>query len=173
MKTTDPQDEIFPIVNEEDQVKGKITRKEAHNSPHIIHRAIQVLVFNKDGKLLIQKRSLTKDTAPGCWSESVGGHVCNGEEYLPVDVREIQEELGITVSPKNLQPLGKMITVEPWEKEMTMVYKLSLRETPPLHPSPEEVSEVKFVDINTLKSMIKTQEWTPCSLQVFDKFILK
>ena len=173
MKTTDPQDEVFPIVNEEDRVTGKITRKDAHKSPHIIHRAIAVLVFDKKRKLLVQKRSLTKDTAPGCWSDSVGGHVGYEEEYLPVAVREVQEELGITISPKNLQPLGKIVTVAPWEKEMTMVYKLSLKETPTLNPSIEEISEVKFVDIDSLKEMIKTQEWTPSSLQVFDKFVFE
>ena len=173
MKTTDPQDEIFPIVNEEDKVIWKISRKEAHKSPHIIHRASAVLVFDKKGKLLIQKRSLTKDTAPGCWGHSVGGHVGYGENYLAVAIRETQEELGIIIASKDLQPLGKLLTVAPWEKEMIKVYKLSLKENPMLHPNPEEVSEVKFVDTETLKEMIKTQKWTPSSIQVIDKFILK
>lgn len=73
VKTTDPLYEIFPIVNEKDLVVGKISRKEAHNDPNIIHRAAGVFVFNSKGKLLIQKRSETKDTFPGCWDISVGG----------------------------------------------------------------------------------------------------
>src|SRR5260370_34170807 len=121
MKTTDPQDEMFPIVNEKDEVIGKITREIAHKSPNIIHRAIAVLIFDKKGKLLIQKRTLTKDTSPGYWSDSVGGHVAYGEEYLPVAVRETQEELGIKVNPKDLEFMGKLITNSSWEKEMTSV----------------------------------------------------
>lgn len=172
MKTTDPQDEIFPVVNEKDEVIGKITRKEAHKSPHIIHRAVAILVFNGQGNLLVQKRSLTKDTCPGYWSHSVGGHVGYTKEYLPVAVRETQEELGITVSPKNLQLLGKIITTAPWEKETTQVYKYIVMDNPSLQPLPEEVSEVKFVDITTLKEMLKTENWTPSSLQVFQAFVL-
>lgn len=56
---------------------------------------------------------------------------------------------------------------------MIKVYKLSLKETPMLHPSPEEVSAVKFVDMETLREMIRTQKWTPSSIQVIDEFILK
>ncbi len=173
MQTTDPQDEVFPVVNEKDEVIGKITRKEAHKSPHIIHRAVAVLVFNEQGDLLIQKRSITKDTCPGCWSHSVGGHVGCKEEYLSVAMRETQEELGITVSPNNLQLLGKIITTAPWEKEMIQVYKYVVMNNPALQPNPEEVSEVKFIDITTLRKMLKTESWTPSSIQVLDKFILK
>jgi isopentenyl-diphosphate delta-isomerase type 1 len=173
MKTTDPQDEIFPIVNENDEVIGKITRKEAHKSPQITHRASIILVFDKQGGFLIQKRSLTKDTSPGCWSCSVGGHVDYGEKYLDVAVRETKEELGINVNSENFQVLGKMITISPQEKEMTTVFKVSLKETPELHTNPLEVIETRFVTIDLLREMIQTGRWTPSSLQVINKFILK
>lgn len=170
LKTTDPQDEIFPVVNEKDEVTGKITRYQAHNSPHIIHQATVILVFDKEGKLVIQKRSLTKDTCPGYWAEGVGGHVKYGEDYLSVAVREIQEELGITASLENLQPLGKIITISNWEKEMTQVYKYILPDDFTFHIDPKEVSEVKFIDKKTLKKMLKTEKWTPSSLQILKTF---
>ncbi len=172
MRTTDPQDEVFPIVNEQDRVIGKITRKEAHKSPHIIHRAIAVLIFDNKKNLLVQRRSVTKDTSPGCWSHGVGGHVAYGEEYLAVAVREIQEELGIEVNSNKLQFLDKIICTSSWEKEMTSVYKLLLKTTSLLHPNQEEVSEIRFVDISMLKEMMKTQEWTPSSILFMNKFIL-
>lgn len=173
MKTTDPQDEIFPIVNENDEVIGKITRKEAHKSPQIIHRAIAIFVFDKKGRFLIQKRSLTKDTHPGYWSDSVGGHVQYGEEYLDVAVREIQEELGIKVNPIDLILLGKMITKDSNETEMNTVYKLSLKETPVIKANTDEVAETKFVSLKVLREMMKYENWTPCSIQLINKFILE
>lgn len=173
MSTTDPQDEIFPIVNEQDEVIGKITRKKAHQNPNIIHRAIAVLIFNPNGKLLIQKRSLTKDTSPGYWSDSIGGHVGYKEDYLSVAVREIKEELGITIIPENLQTLGKIITIASWEKEMTQVYSYSFKEKLMLNPNVEEIGEVRWVNIENLKVMLKKEKWTPGSRQVLKQFVLE
>lgn len=171
MKTTDPQDEVFPIVNEKDEVIGKITRYEAHKSPNVIHRAIEILVFDKEGRLLIQKRSMTKDTCPGYWSLSVGGHVGYDEEYLPVAIREAHEEIGIVILPESLESLGKIITISPNEKEMNQVYKYVIEGSTTFKPSEDEVDELKFVDLKTLEKMLKTEKWTPTTLQVFKAFL--
>lgn len=173
MNTTDPQDELFPIVNAKDEIIGKILRREAHKSPDVIHRAVTVLVFDHGGRILIQKRTMTKDTSPGCWSHSVGGHVGYDEDYLSVAVRETKEEIGINVRPEKFEFLGKMITVAPWEKEMTHVYKYVAGDGINLKPSKDEVSELKFVDIKNLKKMLKAEEWTPSSRQIFDRFLLR
>lgn len=172
MKTTDPQDELFPIVDEQDKVIGKITRNKAHKSPNIIHRASHVLIIDSQGRLLIQKRSLTKDTAPGYWMDSVGGHVGYGEEYLNVAVKEIQEELGIKILPVNLKLLGKILIEAPWEKEMTQVYEYVIKDNLSFNPNREEISEIKFVDKKTLEKILTKENFTPSSLQIIPKFFL-
>ena len=114
---------------------------------------------------------MTKDTRPGYWSLSVGGHVGYAEEYPPVAIREAYEEIGIIVHPKEIESLGKIITISPNEKEMNQVYKYVLKDNPTFKPNKEEVDQLKFVDIKTLKEMIKTEKWTPTTLQVFDAFL--
>ena len=47
------------------------------------------------GRLYLQKRSMSKDTNPGRWDTSVGGHVSAGEEVTDALLREAREELGI------------------------------------------------------------------------------
>jgi len=58
-QTTDNQDEVFDVVNEADEVIGQTHRGEAHRDPRLIHRSVQILIFNHAGELLLQRRSLS------------------------------------------------------------------------------------------------------------------
>jgi isopentenyldiphosphate isomerase len=90
------RDEILEVVDEDGNVQGLARRSDMHGDPSLIHRVIHILVFDKKGRLLLQKRSMNKDVAPGKWDTSVGGHVNPGEDFLKAAKRELKEELGIT-----------------------------------------------------------------------------
>ena len=87
-------EEIFDIVNEQDEVIGQAPRREVH-ARGLWHRAVHVLVYNARGQVFLQKRSLKKDTAAGRWDSSSSGHVDSGEDYDPCAVREVREEIGL------------------------------------------------------------------------------
>ena len=71
--------EWFPLVNEEGETIGKATRKECHSGSKLLHPVIHLHIFNKDGDLYLQKRSMNKDIQPGKWDTAVGGHIDYGE----------------------------------------------------------------------------------------------
>lgn len=73
--------ELFDVVDENDNIIGRATREECHSNPKLMHRASIILIFNSKGELLLQKRSMNKDTNPGKWANSVAGHVDPGESY--------------------------------------------------------------------------------------------
>jgi len=100
-------EEIFDIVNERDEVVGRQTRREVHRLG-LMHRAVHVLVFNSQGQVFLQKRSMSKDRQPGLWDSSSSGHVDSGEEYDACAVRELREELGLHVreTPRRLFKLS-------------------------------------------------------------------
>lgn len=54
--------------------------------------AINILLVNEKGEVLLQKRPEDKDN-PGRWDKSVGGHVDAGESHDGAAVREAGEEL--------------------------------------------------------------------------------
>ena len=54
------QTEIFDIVDECDEVIGSASREEVHRKG-LKHRSVH-LVFNRKGEVLLQKRSMQKDT---------------------------------------------------------------------------------------------------------------
>ena len=97
---TDPDkvsvgDEILEVVDKNGNVLELAKRSEIHGNPSLLHRVVHILVFDGKGRILLQKRSLNKDVAPGKWDTSVGGHVNPGEDILDAAKREMKEELGI------------------------------------------------------------------------------
>ncbi len=94
------KEEIFDVVNEQDEVIGQKLRRLVHRDGDM-HRAIHVLVFNERGEIFLQKRSMLKDTFPGVWDSSASGHLDCGEDYDACAVRELREEIGLvaTVCP--------------------------------------------------------------------------
>src|SRR5882757_2672876 len=103
MNQAQKSDEIFDVVNDRDEVIGQEMRANVHRLG-LKHRAVHVLVFNRRGELFLQKRSMKKDTFPGAWDSSSSGHLDTGEDYDTCAVRELQEEIGLTVAsaPKRL-----------------------------------------------------------------------
>lgn len=95
MDTTD-YSEMLPVVNEQGEVTGKTTRKEAHGKLRPLHPVVHLHVFNSRGELYLQKRPQWKDVQPGKWDTATGGHVGYGESIENALMREVAEELGIT-----------------------------------------------------------------------------
>jgi isopentenyl-diphosphate delta-isomerase type 1 len=90
-------EELLDVVDESDQVVGVKPRGEIH-AKGLMHRAVHILVFNDQKQLFIQKRAMNKDENPGLWDSSAAGHVDSGEDYLSCAIRELDEELDITVT---------------------------------------------------------------------------
>ena len=90
--------EILAIVNEKDEVIGQKTREEIHKSD-FWHRGVHAIISDKNNKILLQKRSASKDKFPCCFDLSVSGHVDLNESYDEAIVRELKEELNIVAEP--------------------------------------------------------------------------
>ncbi len=145
--TTDNQHEEFDVVNEDDVVIGTALRSEVHTNPALIHRSATVMVFDETGRLLLQKRSKTKDTYPGFWSPSCSGHVGRGEDYRTTAVREMAEELGLFVHSDSLHSLFTQLMRLSRESEYMAVfrYDVASQKQLPFSIHPQEVEEIRFM----------------------------
>jgi isopentenyl-diphosphate delta-isomerase len=93
--------EYIVIVNENDEVIGSKGREAI--LPQDIFRVTALLLWNSEGQLLIAQRALTKSRGAGLWSPgAVAGTVAEGEDYGTNIVKEIQEEIGLTVALEDL-----------------------------------------------------------------------
>ncbi|MCX6708281.1 MAG: NUDIX domain-containing protein [Candidatus Woesearchaeota archaeon] len=96
--------EEVDVVDAHDNVVGKAKREEAHRKG-LLHRVVFVMLFDADGRLYVQQRSLKKDLYPGFFEGSLSGHVLSGESYMEAAERELHEELGVCVSPRHLKDI--------------------------------------------------------------------
>lgn len=74
------------------------------------HRTLHLWVVSCFGgrpSLILQRRAADKDSFPGMLDVSVGGHLQAGEQLADA-VREADEELGLTVTPKQLTVAGQV-----------------------------------------------------------------
>jgi isopentenyldiphosphate isomerase len=111
------KEELLEIVNELGQTIGIAPRSEVHGNPSLLHKVVHVLVVNRSGDLLLlQKRSMAKDVAPGLWDTSVGGHIEAGEDLEDALTREMAEELGIEST--EIDFLYSYIHTNPHESEL-------------------------------------------------------
>ncbi|HEY8095699.1 MAG TPA: NUDIX domain-containing protein [Methylobacter sp.] len=112
--------ELLSVVDENDCIIDTCARHVIH-ATGLRHRAVHILVFNGEGQLFLQKRSMKKDLNGGLWDTSAAGHVDAGEDYDISAVREIEEELGITESV--LEPLFKLSPTIAIGMEFIQVYR--------------------------------------------------
>lgn len=144
------EDELLEVVDEEGNIIRALPRSEIHGSPSLIHRVVHLLVFDANNGLILQKRSMDKDVAPGKWDTSVGGHVNAGESIDDALSREMKEELGIvSSSPKFLYTY---IHSNPYETEL--VYTYSCVYDGKITSQAEEIDEVRSWRLDEIRSGI-------------------
>ena len=81
------KEEIMDLVDENDNVIGQSPRSEIREK-RLLHRGVVIVITNKEGKLLMQKRSMSKKIFPGKWGFAAGGGVDKGESYESAANRE-------------------------------------------------------------------------------------
>ena len=166
--------EYLDICNEEGTPTGEVVARCIAHRDGILHRTAHVWVVRKEGgktRILLQKRSMEKESFPGKYDTSSAGHIPAGSEPLSSALRELQEELGITASPGQLSFAGKfriqyekIFSGRPFrDNEVTWVYvyrepvdinTLTLQES--------EVDEVRWFDPEEVRNEIRTSRERFC-----------
>ena len=150
-------EEIFDIVDTADQVIGAAPRSEVH-ARRLLHRAVNIFVFNTAGELLVQKRSATKDEFPLCYTSSASGHVSSGETYDQTAPRELAEELGLS-GP--LEFLVKLFDGEKTACEHSALYRL-ITDEPPIFDA-DEIESGAYYNLDDLTDRMTNnpEQFTP------------
>lgn len=155
-------EEIFDIIDAQGNPTGEtVTREKAHTDG-IPHRTAHIWITRKRDErieVLLQKRSMNKDSFPGKFDTSSAGHIQAGDEPLESAIRELHEELGIKASPDQLEfagtfPIsfekefhGKMFR----DKELAFVYIYSRPvDIKEMILQTEEVESVQWFDLEEL-----------------------
>ena len=90
--------EIWDLFTKEGKPTGKQHRRGDPLPPGYYHPGVHVWIKNSKGEYLMSQRAADRPTFPLKW-ECVGGSVLTGENSLTGAIREVREELGITLNP--------------------------------------------------------------------------
>ena len=166
---SDNNNELFPIVDEEGNVLGRILRGEAHDGRKVLHPVVHLHLFNSKGELYLQRRPDWKPIQPGKWDTAVGGHISYGETVEQAFRREVMEGLGISIP--NPIPLGRYVFESKVEKELVYAFKAIY--DGPVRPNAEDLEGGRFWTIQEIKDALCKDILTPNFESEYNRFFEK
>ena len=122
-----------------------------------LHRAFSVFVIH-NGKMLIQRRAVSKYHSGGLWANSCCSHPRRGEKLFGSARARIREELGADIS--ELEELFSFVYRCSFENGLTEYeydHVLLADYNGPVYPNPAEVECVKWVELSELKQTMLEQ----------------
>jgi len=150
--------EMLDIIDEKGNPTGEIIDRSIAHLNGIRHRTAHVWILRKKNnriQALLQKRSVHKDSYPDCYDISSAGHILAGCDYIESALRELKEELGVSVREdelvfagiRNLEYKDVFHHQVFHDVEVSYIYVLEMdREDFVLQK--EEVSEVQLFDFD-------------------------
>lgn len=84
------------LVDENDNPIGIEEKVKCHLPNGKLHRAFTALLFDKEGKLVITKRSPNKMLWPGDWDGTLASHPRESETFVSSAERRMPDEVGIS-----------------------------------------------------------------------------
>lgn len=147
--------EYIQIVDKNGNFTGEIKEREEVHHKNLLHNEISIFIINDKNEVLLEKRSPNKKYSPNKWG-LCGGHVSAYEGLEEAALREGKEELGLEISLNKLHPFGKReFILDQTNSYFIYSYyvKSNLKENEFILQK-EEVSEVKWVNIDTIIEMI-------------------
>jgi len=158
------------LVDKKGKFKGLKKKEDAHKHPTKLHKAISVLIFNKD-KALIQKRAKNKKTWPMYWANTCCSHPRKGESFQKAAERRLFEEMGIKTK---LKKKFKIIYESKFNKnygenEYDWVFVGEYKEK--VNPDPNEVFEYKWIELEKLKKdiVVNSKIYTPWFKMILER----
>lgn len=153
--------ELIDIVDENGNFTGQVIDKEEAHDKNLLHNEVAVFIINDNKQVLLQKRSANKRFNPNKWA-LCAGHVDTGESLESAALRELNEEVGINVSINDLRPFAEReFTIGDSNSHITYFYyvKSNLDENDFIIQR-EELSKVKWFDLDKVINMIKSNDET-------------
>ncbi len=152
--------EFFDVLNEKGQYINQIETRETCHTKGLWHKAVAVFIINSKKQVLLQKRSPYKKLWPNYWDITAGGHVLAGEFGFQAIIREIKEELGLTLLKNDMLFIGSSISCdtknEIINKHFNEFYIINKDiDISKLTLQTEEVTEVKWINKDEIIKKIK------------------
>lgn len=144
-----------------DRVKTGRSHTRGEELPEgLFHLVVHIWLKNPEGRYLISQRSADRPTFPLMW-ETTGGSVLLSEDSLEGALREVREELGIDLPPKE----GKLLfsRVRDWVVgkrfgDILDVWEFPFEGEADLTAAEGEVCDTRWADVTEIGRMLESGE---------------
>ncbi|MBU2951791.1 NUDIX domain-containing protein [Tamlana agarivorans] len=153
-------DELIDITDKNGNLLGVSKLKSVIHQKGLFHHTAHIWFYTKKGEVLLSQRSAKKAICPLLWDVSVAGHVDAGETIKQAAVREILEEIGLSISEDKLYKIGVFECFQSYENGMvdnefhnTFLAELNVPISL-LKPQEEEVEALKLISLSKFDELI-------------------
>lgn len=155
---TGREDLLVELVDEAGTAIGACSVAEAHSAPGRRHRAFSVLLYDRAGRVLVQRRASVKSRFAECWSNTCCGHQAPGQDTVTAAAHRLEAELGLT--PEQTTALTEVGVLsydarDPGsgrvEREWDHVLVANLVGGDPA-PDEAEISELAWLSVDSLRT---------------------
>ncbi|QGY41208.1 NUDIX domain-containing protein [Pseudodesulfovibrio cashew] len=152
-KALDKQDaaHLLEVLDDKNRPLAVLSKDIIHRQL-LKHRSVQVLVFNNEKKLYLQKRDAQKRFFPGRWDISARTHPRIGESTLDAALRVLQDKLQMEVdAPQFVRSLPACAETG---FEYVTIYAVT-RNTQQIVPNEKDVAEGYHFSREELTCLVK------------------
>ncbi|VEF10239.1 Terpene synthase, metal-binding [Pseudomonas fluorescens] len=147
-------DDLLILVSSKDRQIGVAPKLQVHHEG-LRHRAFSILLFDPQGRLLLQQRASGKYHSGGLWTNTCCGHPRPGELTAAAARRRLHEEMGMTCK---LQKVASMLYHEQVsnqlvEHEFDHVF-IGVSQTDP-QINPEEAQDWEWLSLQEIAERIE------------------
>lgn len=153
--------EMVVLVDDAGTPIGTQSKATTHGSATPRHLAFSCHVVDVDGRVLVTRRALTKQTWPGVWTNSFCGHPAPDESLEEAVRRRAAFELGLAVDMIEcvVPDFGYVARDASGIQENEHCPVFIARAVSSLSPNPDEVAETQWTTASELALATGTAPW--------------
>ncbi|WP_111309498.1 NUDIX hydrolase [Confluentibacter sediminis] len=157
-------DEYIDVADASGNLIGVSELKSVIHQKGLYHHTAHIWLYTKNGEILLSQRSALKSVCPLMWDVSVAGHVDAGESITNGALREMREEIGLSLLETDLTKIGVFECFQSYDSGIidnefhhTFMAELTVPLSQ-LKPQIEEVAALKLVSFTEFESLLEHSE---------------
>jgi isopentenyl-diphosphate delta-isomerase len=149
------------LVDEQDREVGLEEKLSAHRQG-LLHRAISVLIHDRHGRWLLQRRAMEKYHSGRLWTNACCSHPRAGEAPTDAARRRLDEELGFTTDVRFIGNVRYCSDLGKGMIENELVHVFTGRFNGDIRPDPAEVEGYDWLFEHELRAdiLVRPERYT-------------
>jgi geranylgeranyl diphosphate synthase type I len=150
------------LLDDRGRAVGTAEKATAHTSGTAFHLAFSCHIVDRDGRVLLTRRALTKRTWPGAWTNGCCGHPQLGETLRGAVERRVRDELGLHVVRASvaLPDFAYRAEMPDGTVEHELCPVVIAEVTGPITPDPDEVDDLVWLPWSDVVERGDREPWS-------------